>query len=422
MSLKIKISKQNLASASESRPAKRRIQRIESDEEDDDVGSVHESYGSTSGRSQRKKARTLSRGASGDDDYAEGDEDVDVDIDGDLEDTRFLPEPQAPQRSLSPAAGTKRRLSSTGASSSKSRGKESKATKGKSSGKKSRRTVVWTDDEEEEFDDPDVAITDDDDFDPEPDYSSSKKAGKSKSGKPTGKGVGKGKGAKEKEEKEIVFRDERKLPAPVADPSKRPKGQDESAKTTLSLDMIDQSTLPPKRKLPTIKKNKPSTAGSTAPSTPSLPKPKPSTSVPEKPSSLLTPAPTSNQVGTRKPAGASADINLLDSNIYSELFKSAPGASTPNSGLNRKQKEEERRKELKRMRDEARAKREAEAKNSFDLQASPEKIERFVLHRLRHSTARFPNVLGATFKEMYDRTRAPPPPSAPPPAVTAEQR
>ena len=35
--------------------------------------------------------------------------------------------------------------------------------------------------------------------------------------------------------------------------------------------------------------------------------------------------------------------------------------STPNSGLNRKQKEEERRRELNRMREEARAKREAEA-------------------------------------------------------------
>ncbi|KAI0647284.1 hypothetical protein C8Q79DRAFT_907956 [Trametes meyenii] len=354
--------------------------------------------------SRRKKARTFSRGASaesGEDGYAENDADMEVDIDGDIEDTRFLPEPPpAATRSPVAPAGSRRRLSSSAASSSKVRVKESKPTKGKSSGKK-RRQVVWTDDEDDEFDDPEVVVTDDDDFDPEPEYSSSKKAAKTKNGKlGTIKVPGKGKTMKEKDEKQITFRDERKLPSSAQEPPKRPK-LDESMKSSSSLvaDPIDEAIIPKKRKLPPIKKNKPSAARSTAPSTPSTAQP-----LVEKKESLLA-APTSNQVGTRKPAGASSDINLLDSSVYSELFKSTPGASTPNSGLNRKQKEEERRKELNKMREDARAKREADAKNAFDLQAAPEKIERFVLQRLRHSTARFPNVLGAAFKEMHDRNR-----------------
>ncbi|KAH9857113.1 hypothetical protein C2E23DRAFT_720512 [Lenzites betulinus] len=348
----------------------------------------------------------MSRG-SVDDDYADADVDVDVDVDGDIEDTRFLPEPLAAvSRSVSPAPPAKRRLSSAAGSSSKTRLKEPKPAKSKPSAKRSRRAVVWTDDEDDDdFDDPDVVVTDDDDFEPEADYKRPG-AGKGKSGKlAAGRAAGRSKTVKE--EKDIVFRDERKLPTSVPESSKRSRPQDESQKSIplAPLDLVDEASLPKKRKLPTIKKNKPSTAGSTAPSTPSTIKPV--APVAEKTQTLLTPAPTSNQVGTRKPAGASADLNLLDSSVYSELFKSKPGLTTPNSGLNRKQKEEERKKELHRMRDEARAKRDAEAKNAFDLQASPDKVERFVLHRLRHSTARFPNVLGATFKEMHDRTRAP---------------
>ena len=159
------------------------------------------------------------------------------------------------------------------------------------------------------------------DFDPEPDYSG-RKSGKGKSAKSTaGKTSGRSKGGKEKEEKEITFRDERKLPSSI--PARSSKPQEEPPKPAPSYipDPLEGLNLQPKRKLPPIKKNKPSTAGSTAPSTPSTTKPIP---VPaEKKDSHLTPAPTSNQVGTRKPAGASADLNLLDSSVYSELFKSA---------------------------------------------------------------------------------------------------
>lgn len=340
------------------------------------------SYDPPARSSRRKKARHASREAaagSEDDDYAEGDMDVDVDIDGDIEDTRFLPEPHhGTSRSISPAPA-KRRLSNAAASSSKARGKEAKSSKNKTSSKKPRRQVVWTDDEDDDFDDPEVVVTDDDDFDPEPDYSSSKKGAKGKMGKAiVGKPSAKTKGGRDKDEKEIIFRDERRLPTTASDPSRRPKAHDEvPVSSAFAADLMDEASLPKKRKLPTIKKNKPSTAGSTAPSTPSAPKPLPA--VVEKSQTSRTPAPTSNQVGTRKPAGASADINLLDSSVYSELFKSTvcdvaqrvslspsslrlqqPGVSTPNSGLNRKQKEEERRKELNRMRDEARAKRNAD--------------------------------------------------------------
>ncbi len=248
--------------------------------------------------------------------------DVDVDIDGDIEDTRFLPEPHhGTSRSISPAPA-KRRLSGAAASSSKARGKEAKSSKSKTSTKKPRRQVVWTDDEDDDFDDPEVVVTDDDDFDPEPDYSSSKKSVKGKVGKTnTGKPSARSKGGREKDEKEIVFRDERRLPTTASDPSRRPKAHDEvPVSNAFTADITDEASLPKKRKLPTIKKNKPSTAGSTAPSTPSAPKPLPA--VVEKSQTSRTPAPTSNQVGTRKPAGASADINLLDSSVYSELFKS----------------------------------------------------------------------------------------------------
>ncbi|KAI8989659.1 hypothetical protein BD414DRAFT_484860 [Trametes punicea] len=413
MSLKIKIQKQGFTS--DSRPSKRRVQRIESDDEGDESHAYGASNDASAEGSRRKKTRRASLDSSREerDVDAEGEVDVDIENDGDIEDTRFLPEPQAvASRSLSPAAGVKRRPSNSAVSSSKVRPRDSKSSKSKSSSKKPRRQVVWTDDEDEEFDDPDVVVTDDDNFDPDPDFSSSKKGAKSKGAKAgVGKAVGKSKSGREKEEKEITFRDERKLLPSVPESSRRPEGT--KSTPVPPIDPTDEVKLQ-KRKLPPIKKNKPPTAGSTAPSTPSATKPIPAVS--EKKDTLI-PAPTSNQVGQRKPAGASTDLNLLDSSVYSELFKSTvcgPGASTPDSGLNRKQREEERRRELNRMREEARAKREAEARNSFDLQAAPEKIERFVLLRLRHSTARYPNVLGAAFKEMYDRNRA----SAP----AAEQR
>lgn len=273
-----------------------------------------------------KKARTVSRGASndsGDDDYAAvAAADEDIDIEGDIEDTRFLPDPPpSTSRPISPATSTKRRLSNATSSSSKSRtkDKESKLSKsGKSSGKK-RRAVVWTDDEDEdEFNDPDVVITDDDDFDPEPGHTSKKVVVKGKIGRVVVKASGKSALGK-KEDKEITFRDERKLAQPpVPEPARRAK-EDEVAKPVP--DFMDEP-IAKKRKLPPIKKNKPAGTTSAGPSTPA---PRAAAATPAKkeesvPTTTLTPAPTSNQVGVRKPAGASTDLNLLDSSVYSELF------------------------------------------------------------------------------------------------------
>lgn len=114
--------------------------------------------------------------------------------------------------------------------------------------------------------------------------------------------------------------------------------------------------------------------------------------------------------------------------LYSHNFLPQPGGSTPNSGLNRREKEEERRRELNRMREEARAKRAEEAvsctyhssagvithfrwllflqRQSFNLQAAHDKIARFE-QKLHHhkALALYPNILGAAFKEAHERAR-----------------
>ncbi|KAI0341828.1 hypothetical protein BDW22DRAFT_1358709 [Trametopsis cervina] len=120
-----------------------------------------------------------------------------------------------------------------------------------------------------------------------------------------------------------------------------------SASRTDGLSSKDATPPPVKKpKYPPIKKNKPSAA-------PVLP-PKPLTkpAVTAKPDSSLT------VPGARKPAATAnnADFDLRDANVYASLF-AKPSGSTPNAGLNRKEREEERRKELNKMRDEARAKR-----------------------------------------------------------------
>ncbi|KAI0807593.1 hypothetical protein C8Q74DRAFT_1363080 [Fomes fomentarius] len=419
MSLKIKI-KQTFPP--EAKPAKRRIQRIESEDEDVDPPS----YDPDAEEPRSKKARTHSGGGSDDsidDRFGPPAEEEDVDIDGDIEDTRFL-HPNA-SRSISPTLpSVKLKLHNAAASSSKPRTKEKEAKSAKSSkslGKKPKRQVVYTD-SEEEFDDPDVVVTDDGDFEPE-EYGASKRGAKGRGVKLI---IGKGKKKSvKKDEKGITFRDERKLPPPSStidssrrgkvDDDKRNKSEEDTrfradfraendGPKSAFIDPLDEP-IPKKRKLPPIKKNKPAGASTTGPSTAAV---KPPVAATTEKKESLTPAPTSNQVGVRKPAGASTDVNLLDSSVYSELFKGASGSSTPNSGLNRKQKEEERKKELNKMRNEARAKREAEARHSFDLQASPEKIQRYEESlRTRRSMAQFPNILGAAFKEMFDRHRAP---------------
>ncbi|TDL27472.1 hypothetical protein BD410DRAFT_782556 [Rickenella mellea] len=150
-----------------------------------------------------------------------------------------------------------------------------------------------------------------------------------------------------------------------------------------------------KRKLPTIKKNKnlAATAVSSGTSTPVNPSSsRPLTApagVDPTVKSLLNP----NNSLPRKPAASlgGADIDLSNSDIYNSLFKSG-GGHTPKSGLNRREKEEERRKELDQMRDEARAARLSSLqRTSFDLLAGQEKVARFEAKlKERNSVALFP--------------------------------
>ncbi|KAF9464701.1 hypothetical protein BDZ94DRAFT_460985 [Collybia nuda] len=166
----------------------------------------------------------------------------------------------------------------------------------------------------------------------------------------------------------------------------------------------DPSLPPPKKrpKLPTIKKNKNlNSAMPLTPTTLSLPsKPTPAKIPSLDPSQTTTP-------GVRKtPATVgNADFDLRNANVYRELFKTA-GGSTPRSGLNRREKDEERRKELSKLRDEARVKRSVEAKQTFDLQEQTDKISRFEdqLRRVR-SSALYPNFLAAKWRELWEREK-----------------
>ncbi|KAI0928918.1 hypothetical protein AcW1_006017 [Taiwanofungus camphoratus] len=405
MSLRIKIPKQAqpataqpLAPSRSSKASKRRI-----DSEDDEAGIRR----APADRSKRAKTEETSLGGGSGMDVdvdADGEPEVgvDIDIEGDADDTRFLP-PTVLPTSVSPAPTTKtttKRASSQVSNQSKSKVGSKGVALGssKSTGRRSKRTVVWTDDEDEEqgsIDAGQIMAPDDEDFTPEPAPPQPKKGAttsKVKAGK-AGAGAkgGKGKIKKEKEEKEFYMKDERKLPPQTVSSTakeasssatahaKRPLHKDDevdSATHTPSVattDVQDIATVdsktkdvtppPPKKlKLPTIKKNKLPAANSTTPSTPSAPlKPTHTTSEKELDTTTLPPI-TPGSIAARKlmtPAG-NADFDLRDKSVYAQLF-SKPAGSTPNSGLNRKEREEERRKELNRLREEARAKRVEEA-------------------------------------------------------------
>ncbi|KAI0928919.1 hypothetical protein AcV7_008735 [Taiwanofungus camphoratus] len=430
MSLRIKIPKQAqpataqpLAPSRSSKASKRRI-----DSEDDEAGIRR----APADRSKRAKTEETSLGGGSGMDVdvdADGEPEVGVDIDIEAPTTKT----------------TTKRASSQVSNQSKSKVGSKGVALGssKSTGRRSKRTVVWTDDEDEEqgsIDAGQIMAPDDEDFTPEPAPPQPKKGAttsKVKAGK-AGAGAkgGKGKIKKEKEEKEFYMKDERKLPPQTVSSTakeasssatahaKRPLHKDDevdSATHTPSVattDVQDIATVdsktkdvtppPPKKlKLPTIKKNKLPAANSTTPSTPSAPlKPTHTTSEKELDTTTLPPI-TPGSIAARKlmtPAG-NADFDLRDKSVYAQLF-SKPAGSTPNSGLNRKEREEERRKELNRLREEARAKRVEEAKHTFDLQAPQEKIQRFEEKlRARQSIARFPNILGASFKAAYERAR-----------------
>ncbi|KAF7789514.1 hypothetical protein EIP86_000460 [Pleurotus ostreatoroseus] len=365
------------------RKTKRRQAAVFTDDEDEEQGvaATSEVVRST------KRARTDERSVGG---ASAGDVDVEEDADeskfghddeDDDEDTRFLP-PTA-KRKVAKAKG--------------------KASRKSVAGNKKRRTVVLSDDEAggdyREEDDP--GAEDDDDFSPEP----SVRKGVGMGTKIKGKGSRIGsKGPVDKDI--IIAKDERRsIPPTIGLPPKRALEEEDP----IDVESVAKEPTPPplkKRKLPTIKKNKPS-AGSTASSTPSTSKPVPKPEASAAGSSGNGTGTDAFALGQRKTAAnlGNADFDLRDASVYAQLF-TKPGGSTPNSGLNRKEKEEERKKELNKMREEARAKRAEEAqKTSFDLQAAAEKIARFEERlQARKSMAVYPNILGAAFKETYART------------------
>ncbi|PCH37960.1 hypothetical protein WOLCODRAFT_135958 [Wolfiporia cocos MD-104 SS10] len=435
MPITLKI-KQSAQASGSSRPTKTKVikRRIDSDDEggDDEVPAPPDDPDDAQPRPKRARTGSLSAGGRSADVNSDGEEeiDVDVDIEEEVDDTRFLP-PAEDSPSSSPSPPPTPKPAKRGApSKAKPKLKASAKTTAKGSAKvsKRKRSVVWTDDEDDDEDAMGIAAVDpdDDDFTPEPALSAAPKNGiTTTKARILKNGASKtGKGKAKAEEKEIVIRDERKLPPPAPSTSKQPVAAttaskrpslktEDSASTSAADDAGKQQVesptktedpapaLPVKRKLPTIKKNKPPTASST----PTAPKPPPP---PQSTSEQKDASPSAKPVGVaaRKPVNTlgNADFDLRDKSVYASLFKT--GGSTPNSGLNRKEKEEERRRELNRMREEARAKRAEEAKQAFDLQAPAEKIHRFEAKLYeRKATAFYPNILGGYFKGIHDRAK-----------------
>ena len=348
-------------------------------------------------RPQAKRTRTYESNGADDrapNDKGEDEADVNVDIvDDEVSGHSRGTAMRDPSSSTSPPPTKAAKRSSKSAASDR-RASTSKP-------KRKTRQVVWTDDEDEDVDPLGLTAMDPDDEEFEPEPSSSKRnTAKSKTIKTSAKTS---RPKAKAEGKEIVIRDERKLPPPEPPalketpppprvPLKRAPSSDErvaapaESSTTASADApegtlpkAEEAEPPPKkRKLPTIKKNKPSTG----PSTPTPVKPPQAAPTPEVSTPTKDP---SGPVGVaaRKPAAAlgAADFDLRDKSVYDQLFNRVcmmvhcsrmevlnivtQSKQTPDSGLNRKQREEERKKQLYKLRDEARAKRAEEAVCDF---------------------------------------------------------
>lgn len=256
-----------------------------------------------------KRARTGERGAVEDGAVAdidvEGDEEVNVDDDDSLEDTRFLPAEHSDAPSMS---------------------KRNAAKKGKPPSRRpKKRQVVLSDEDaaEGDYDDPqDVNVdVDDDEFTPEP--AVSKRLGVSKSKNKAGKAA--------VPEKNITVKDERKL-VPSREGStaatKRGVSADDADddEYATKVDSAEPAAPPPKkRKLPPMKKNKPST-GTSTPTPAAMPKlpPKPTPNEDKGLDGLALPV-----SGARKPAATAnnADFDLRDKSVYASLFMKVSGMS-----------------------------------------------------------------------------------------------
>ncbi|KAJ7063301.1 hypothetical protein C8F01DRAFT_70648 [Mycena amicta] len=253
----------------------------------------------------------------------------------------------------------------------------------------------------------DLPMDDDDGYMSEP-KSTGKRAGGRKTKAPS-KG-GKGKDIK------IMARDERKKRPADSESAGTPASKRSKTKLGDVLDVVGdlvnsppvrEDAAPPKKKLPTIKKNKPgnepSTVGPPAASTPAVATKSSAPPRSEEDSKLPLP-----MVAARKqPVGPqSVDLDLSNPTMYAQLFNKSGVANSTSSGFSRRDKEEERRKELNKMRDEARAKRLNEAMPPFDLQGQTDKIIRFEEKlRMARSPAVYPNHLAGGLKQMQGKTR-----------------
>lgn len=281
------------------RQSKRRQAALYSDDEDDaHVASNVQSM------KPSKRARV--------EEQDEEEENVDVDIDGEEEidiededdapadDTRFLP----------PALRKMKAAQAQSTSTTKTKAKS----QAKKSGARKKKTVVWSDDDDNDGYDTaerDAALrSDDEDFVPE-DVSYKKSAISKVRGKgPIAGKSGRG-GRSGKDDREIPMKDESRPTAAL----KRSVSAEESQSPAVNEEASVKDPTPPplkRPKLPTIKKNK-NPGTSTVPSK-AIPK-QPSTAEPK--SELVIPV-----TGARKPAATvnNADFDLRDSRVYAQLF------------------------------------------------------------------------------------------------------
>jgi len=220
----------------------------------------------------------------------------------------------------------------------------------KKAAKKQKRRVLSSDEGEDVIIDSDVdePDADDDAEDEDEDIleadSTAKRRASVTKAKPAASSRTRGKSTKSKGEKEIFIKDERKLAAPTASTSRASSiaaqthssdltANDEPVSATTTQTLADPATtrsttdkgpadplVPKKRKLPTIKKNKPqgnggTTATSSAPSTSGKPPPLP----PSTDDLVKPPVPAIQQRKTV--LSGTQDLDLSNEQVYASLFK-----------------------------------------------------------------------------------------------------
>ncbi|KAL4265221.1 hypothetical protein AB1N83_000094 [Pleurotus pulmonarius] len=396
MSLRIKISAKasDRGSNEADELARRKATKRRIVDSDDDEHSPATVSSTLSGNSRPKRVRRPSQRVLDGMDSS----DADVDVEGDhTEDSRFL------------------------ASTSHDTASSSRATT-KPSKKRRAVKVAVSDDEDDDFaaaqgpdDDPLPSDSEEADFTYDADEPKWPKKGKASSKRSSAKAPttrrSKGKPAKVVE-KPIPMKDERRSHLKESTPAsestsgvKRARPKD----AELDVDGFEPSAMEASNSMGASSQTDGSaTAGenatSSGPNTPSIA----SASAPKAIAGLATKQGAGDPKAANLPRPAAyvgmTDFDLRNPNVYSELFKTASG-NTPRSGLNRREKEEERLKELDKMRDEARTKRMAEAKPPFDLQAQVEKIYNFEQRLVNRSSALYPNCLGARWRDDWELKR-----------------